>query len=73
MGCKQTLEIAKVFANNSDNNMVAKKNCGLKGGGVRIARPEMATPSAVFNGILIIQFGRNAKINNLGKEILSWH
>jgi hypothetical protein len=53
--------------------MVAKKNCGLKGGGVRIARPEMATTSAEFNGILITQFGRNAKINNLGKEILSWH
>jgi len=53
--------------------MVAKKNTGLKGGGVRIARPEMATTSAVFNGILIIQFGRSAKINNLGKEILSWH
>jgi hypothetical protein len=53
--------------------MVAKKNTGLKGGGVRIARPEMATTNAVFNGILIIQFGRNAKINNLGKEILSWH
>jgi hypothetical protein len=34
--------------------MVAKKNTGLKGGGVRIARPEMATTNAVFNGILII-------------------
>ena len=61
MGCKQTLKIAKVFTNNSDNNMVAKKNCGLKGGGVRIARPEMATTSAEFNGVLIIQLARTPK------------
>ena len=41
--------------------MVAKKNWGLKGGGVRIARPEMATTSAEFNSILIIQLARTPK------------
>jgi hypothetical protein len=41
--------------------MVAKKNCGLKGGGVRIARPEMATTIAVFNGILITQLAGTPK------------
>jgi hypothetical protein len=41
--------------------MVAKKNCGLKGGGVRIVRPEMATTSAVFNGILITQLAGTPK------------
>lgn len=41
--------------------MVAKKKRGLKGGGVRIARPEMATTSAEFNGILIIQLAGTPK------------
>jgi hypothetical protein len=42
--------------------MVAKKNTGLKGGGVKIARPEMATTSTVFNGILIAQLAGTPKL-----------
>jgi hypothetical protein len=41
--------------------MVAGKNWGLKGGGVKTSRPEMASTSAAFNGILIIELARTPK------------
>jgi hypothetical protein len=61
MGCRQTSKFAKVFSGNPDNKMVVGRNTGLKGGGVRKARPETAIMSNEFSGILITLTGRNAK------------
>jgi hypothetical protein len=72
MGCKQKLKLAKVFLNNSDNRIVAARNRGLKGGGVRHVRPETATTSNEFSSILITLTGRNAKFYNLEEEKKSW-
>jgi hypothetical protein len=38
--------------------MVAKKNCGLKGGEASAARPKMATTAADFIGLLITRLAR---------------
>ena len=55
------LKFAKVFSDSPDNKMVAGRNRGLKGGGVRNGRPETAITSDEFWGILITLTGRNAK------------
>jgi hypothetical protein len=43
--------------------MVAEKNYGLKGGGVRTSRPDTATSNTEFNGILITRLAETPKIN----------
>jgi hypothetical protein len=61
MAYNQSSKIAKVLSNNSDNKMVAKRNCGLKGGEVSVARPYMATTGADFIGLLITQLAETPK------------
>ena len=51
----------KVIWNNTDKNMVAEKNYGLKGGGVRISRPDAANTNAEFSGILITRLAETPK------------
>jgi hypothetical protein len=46
---RRNAENTKVFWNNSDNNIVAEQNYGLKGGGVRTSRPDTATTNEEFS------------------------
>lgn len=41
--------------------MVAEKNYGLKGGGMRISRPDAANTNAEFSGILITRLAETPK------------
>jgi hypothetical protein len=63
---------AKVFINNPDNNMVAGKKLWSERRRGKNRKTRDGNHQGKIKQFFNNQNGKNAKINNLGKEILSW-